>query len=234
MSSKEAQDSSIITNEGDARAIEHLKQATASGTHWYLALLEAIKLWSSAEEDYNERHYCYLIDGEAFDWLLLAERLCEKISEQIPEKEKIDLLFFDHPPLELTKEKFKKLIGPAKYRAYLNYLYGVLAEEALVSAMVSEIRKERRALGLNKHADDLDKAYHRIYGASKQVLLDKFRKEKQHSRLKSTSLSELKEFTYWLFKYRLKICDKSRVASDTKKALMQMHHDAASKKVTPT
>jgi len=234
MSSKEAQDSSIITNEGDARAIEHLKQATASGTHWYLALLEAIKLWSSAEEDYNERHYCYLIDGEAFDWLLLAERLCEEISEQIPEKEKIDLLFFDHPPLELTKEKFKKLIGPAKYRAYLNYLYGILAEEALVSAVVSEIRKERRALGLNKHADDLDKAYHRIYGASKQVLLDKFRKEKRHSKLKSTSLSELKEFTYWLFKYRLKICDKSRVASDTKKALMQMHRDAASKKVTPT
>jgi len=100
--------------------------------------------------------------------------------------------------------------------------------------VVSEIRKERRALGLNKHADDLDKAYYRIYGDSQQTLLDSFRKEKRHSKLKSTSLSELKEFTYWLFKYRLKICDKSRVASDTKKALMQMHHDAASKKVTPT
>jgi len=29
----------------------------------------------------------------------------------------------------------------------------------------------------------------------------------------------MKEFTYWLFKYRLKHCDKARVASDTKKAL---------------
>ena len=37
--------------------------------------------------------------------------------------------------------------------------------------------------------------------------------------IKSRSLSELKEFTYWLFKYRLKHNDKERVASDTRKAL---------------
>jgi len=33
------------------------------------------------------------------------------------------------------------------------------------------------------------------------------------------SLAELKEFTYWLFKYRIKNTDKERVASDTRKAL---------------
>lgn len=228
MSSKEAQNSSASTAEGDAKAIEHLKQAVANGTHWYLALLEAIKLWSSAEEDYEGRHYRYLIEGEAFDWLLLAERLCEEISELTPEKERIDLLFFDRPPLKLTKEKFRKLIGPAKYRAYLNYLYGILVEEALISAVVDEIRKERRALGSNKHADDLDKAYRRIYGTSQQALLDSFRKEKRYPKRKSTSLSELKEFTYWLFKYRLEICDKSRVASDTKKALVHMQRNTSS------
>ena len=40
----------------DAKAIERLKQAVASGKHWYIALLEAIKLWKSAEEDYHGRH----------------------------------------------------------------------------------------------------------------------------------------------------------------------------------
>ena len=225
MSSKEAHNTSLTTTEADARAIEHLKQAVANGTHWYLALLEAIKLWSSAEEDFNGRHYRYLIEGEAFDWLLLAERLCQEISDLIPEKEGTDLLFFDRPPLELTKEKFKKSIGPAKYQAYLNYLYGILVEEALISAVVDEIRKERRSLGLNQHADDLDKAYRRIYGASQQALLDSFRKEKRHPKRKSTDLTELKEFTYWLFKHRLEICDKTRVASDTKKALMQMQRN---------
>ncbi len=42
--------------------------------------------------------------------------------------------------------------------------------------------------------------------------------------MQSISVGEAKEFTYWLFKQRLKRCDKSCVASDTKKALAKMHH----------
>ncbi|MGB8707365.1 MAG: hypothetical protein WCD72_05370 [Dehalococcoidia bacterium] len=145
-------------------------------------------------------------------------------------KERANLLFFDIPPLELTREEFKKLIGPAKYRAYLNYLYGVLVEENLISAVVDEIRKERWASGANKREDILDKAYRRVYGASQQSLLDRFRKEKRYAKRKSTNLSELKEFTYWLFKYRIKKSDKSRVASDTKKALIKMQRNLAAKK----
>jgi hypothetical protein len=227
MSPEDDKNVPTTTAKGDARAIAHLKQAVANGKHWYMALLEAIKLWKSLEEDYEGRHLCYVIDGEAFDWLLLAERLSDEISESIPEKERINLLFFDLPPLELTSEEFKKLIGPVKYRAYLNYLYGILVEENLVSAVVDEIRKERFASGLNKHEDILDKAYRRIYGAGQQKLLDNFRKEKRYPKRKSTTLSELKEFTYWLFKYRIKNCDKSRVASDTKKALIKMQRNAS-------
>jgi hypothetical protein len=217
----------------DAKAIEHLRQAIASGKHWYIVLLEAIKLWKSAEEDYQGRHLRYLINGEAFDWLLLAERLIDELGESIPEKERVNLLFFDVPPLELTREEFKKLIGPAKYRAYLNYLYGVLVEENLISAVVDEIRKERLASGSNKQEDVLDKAYRRIYGASQQSLLDRFRKEKKYPKRKSMTLGELKEFTYWLFKYRIKKSDKSRVASDTKKALIKMQRNLAAKKPPP-
>ena len=216
--------------EGDLRAIQHLRKAVTSGKHWYLALLEAIKLWKSPEETYHRRHYRYLIDGEAFDWLLLAERLCQEIKSHIPEKEKISLLFYDRPPIELRKEEFKKLIGAAKYRAYLNYLYGVLVEEALLSAVVEELRKERRAAGWDKFDNVLDKAYKRIYGENQQVLLDDFKKEKKYARRKTVSLSMLKEFTYWLFKYRLKHSDKSRVASDTKKALLHMQRNFILKK----
>jgi hypothetical protein len=227
MSPKEAKNIPATTAKVDARAIAHIKQAVANGKHWYIALLEAIKLWKSIEEDYQGRHYRYLIDGEAFDWLLLAERLSDEISQSIPEKERINLLFFDIPPMELTKEEFKKLIGQVKYQAYLNYLYGVLVEENLIAAVVDEIRKERLASGSNKHEDILDKAYRRIYGNNQQSLLDSFRKEKRHPKRKSMTLSELKEFTYWLFKYRIKKCDKSRVASDTKKALIKMQKNLA-------
>jgi len=202
----------------------------ASGKHWYLALLESIKLWKSTEEDYKRRHYKYLIDNEAFDWLLLAERLCDEIGDAIPEQEKIDLLFFDRSPMELTSEEFKKLISAAKYKAYLNYLYGVLVEEALIIAVINEVRKDSSVFISSKHEDDLDKAYNLIYGASQQVLFDRYLIEKKCSKRKTVSLNEIKEFTYWLFKYRLENNDKSRVASDTKKALIQMQRDLANKK----
>lgn len=224
-----AKETKNILTAADIGAIQHLKRAVAGGKHWYLALLEAIKLWESAEEDYLERHLRYLIDGEAFDWLLLAERLTDEISSYVPENERVNLLFHDIPPVELSSEQFKELIGPAKYRAYLNYLYGVLVEENLIAAVVDEIRKERAVSGSIKQEDVLDKAYRRIYGEDQQTLLDSFRREKRYAKRKSTNLGELKEFTYWLFKYRVKRSDKSRVASDTKKALLKMQRNVAKK-----
>ena len=208
----------------DIQAIEHLKEAIAAGKHWYLALLEAIKLWTSPEEDYSGRHYRYLIDNEAFDWLVLAERLCEEVDGLIPENELIPLLFFDRPPIELTKDEFRELVGKAKYQAYLNYLYGVLVEQILLLAIAEEVRKRKRALGLVKDGGVIDEAYRRIYGATQQELVARFRKEKHYPKRKSMSLTEVNEFTYWLFKQRLKRSDKSCVASDTQKALVKLHH----------
>jgi len=203
----------------NTEVIRYLKQAITSGKHWYIALLEAIGLWTMAEENHNGRSYCYLIAGEAFDWLLLAERLCETVDGLLPEDEKIALLFYDKPPLNLATEKFKELIGCSKYRQYLNYFYGITVEEALILAVQEEVRKERRTLGYGNEYGVINEVYRRIYGATKAILLKRFRREKSYPQLRSISLAELKEFTYWLFKYRLENCDKARVASDTKKAL---------------
>ncbi len=212
--------SSQLTPAGDTEAISHLEQAITSGQHWYIALLEAIGLWKAAEETHHGRTYRYLIAGEAFDWLLLAERLCEAVDGLLPDDEGAALLFDGKPPVELTTEKFKELIGSSKYHQYLNYFYGITTEEALIWAVQEEVRKERQALGPNKEHDS--EVYRRIYGATKAVLLKRFRREKDYRQLKSISLTELKEFTYWLFKYRLNHCDKARVASDTKKALTKL------------
>jgi hypothetical protein len=204
---------------GDAEAINYLKQAIAGGRHWYLALLGAIGLWTSAEDIYNDRTYHYLIDGEAFDWLLLAERLCETVEGLLPEDERDALLFHSIPPLELNASEVKELIGDKKYGQYLNYFYGITVEEALLLAVQEEIDKERRLQGLRSKGQSSDEAYLRIYNAAREALLTQFRQEKSHAQLKSITLAELKEFTYWLFKYRLKRCEKARIASDTKKAL---------------
>jgi len=211
-----------VTSGGNTEVIKYLEQAITDGKHWYIALLEAIGLWATAEENHNGRSYHYLIAGEAFDWLLLAERLCETVNGLLPEAEKIALLFHGEPPIRLTKEKFKELIGSGKYHQYLNYFYGITVEEALILAVQEEVRKEKRTSGYNKEHNLTNEVYQRIYGATKVALLKRFRREKGYPQPRSISLTELKEFTYWLFKYRLKQCDKARVASDTKKALEQL------------
>ncbi len=223
--------SSHLVATGDAEAIRHLEKTITDGEYWYTALLEAIRLWTIAEEVHNGRTYRYLIDGEAFDWLLLAERLCEAVDGLLPEDEKNALLFHGKPPLNLTVKKFKELIGSGKYHQYLNYFYGIIVEEALILAIREEVRKERRTSGYNKEQDYDNEVYRRIYGTTQAVLLKRFRREKGYPQLKSIGLTELKEFTYWLFKYRLKQCDKARVASDTKKALQQLNIDGLARQL---
>jgi hypothetical protein len=207
-----------VASPGDAEAISYFRQALTAGRPWYPSLLGAIGLWASAEEVYNDRAYQYLIDGEAFDWLLLAERLCEAADGLLPEDEKDALLFRGVAPVELTAAEVRGLIGDCKYRQYLNYFYGVTVEEALLLAVQAEVDKERRGRGFHG-GDTTDEVYLRIYGADRDVLLKSFREEKGLAMLKSTGLAEMKRFTYWLFKYRVKRCEKAKMASDTKKAL---------------
>jgi hypothetical protein len=217
-----AQDSTnpcSVTSIGDSEAVQHLKQAVASGEPWHIALLQAIGLWSWPEESHGEYHYCYLIDGEAFDWLLLAQRLCQEVDGLIPEQELIPLLFFGRLPEELSEDVFKRLIGPAKYHAYLNYFYGVIVEKFVLLAVEEEISKEYLSHSFYRSRGEVEDSYQRLYGASRAVLLRKFREDKGYPDSDAMTLGQLQEFTYWLFKYRIANCDKPRVASDTKKGL---------------
>lgn len=200
-------------------AIAHLKDAIANGEHWYVALLESIGLWKKARENQNGRVYSYLIAGEAFDWMLLAERLCDAVPGLIPEPERDALLFHGHAPINLSASRFKELIGPAKYHHYLNYFYGITAEEALVLALEDEIRKEKSSWGYYRETDATNEAYRRIYGATFAIMLRHFRRENGYKESSSIDLTELKEFAYWRFKFRLKMCEKAKVASDSRKAI---------------
>ena len=206
----------------DREAVEHLQRALSEGRHWFLALLEAIALWRAADEQVGERYYRYLIDGEAFDWLLLAERLLECIDGCVPEEERDALIFFGQTPLDLDEACFSEIIGEAKHRANLNYLYGVTVEEALQLAVEEEVLKERRSHVWSGREPLDDVVSQRIYGRGRHDLLAEFRSQRCLPEGDSISYQELKEFTYWLFKYRMHQCDPARVASDTRKALAQL------------
>ena len=203
--------------------ISQLRRSVADGNDWYRAVLAAIGQWPVQEEEVDGEEYLYLIDEEALDLMRLCERLCATITDLVPEQQVLELLACDRPPNEVGREELKSLIGPQKYRAYLTYLYGVLVEEMVVLAALDELRKRRRASGLTRCDADIDEAYASVYGCRRQELVNAFRRERGLARRRSMTLTELKQFTYWLFKLRLKASDKSRVASDTKRALMVLH-----------
>ena len=67
-----------------------------------------------------------------------------------------------------------------------------------------------------------DEVHERIYGASRDDLLARFRQERGYPHGDAITVEEMKEFTYWHFKLRLRESDKARVASDTRKGLEQL------------
>jgi hypothetical protein len=198
------------------------RKALLAGEAWQIALLAAIRVWNLPYEEVNGRWYQYLLMGEAFDWLTLAERLLSEVDELVPQEEREGLLLLNRFPREIPDLEFKNLLGVDKYRAYLNFFYGVVVEESLLLSVEEEVRKQRRSKGLSDNEVVIDRAYSLIYGAGRDSLISIFRQESGCVDSNFLTLTQLKEFTYWLFRHRIKSSDSSRVASDTKKGLVRL------------
>jgi len=202
--------------------VAEFQRAVSDGGDWFAALLEAIASWEEAEETVDGRHYQYLIGGEAFDWLLLAERLCGALDGAVPAEEREALLFFGRTPQPLEDDDFRRAIGDVKHAAHLNFVYGVAVEEALQLRVEEEVLKEQRA-DVWKNGSSVDhQVFERIYGRGRDELLAAFREARALPDGDEMSYGELRAFTYWLFKYRVNQSDPARVASDTRKALAQV------------
>ena len=212
----------------EPEAVRHMKEAVQSGKAWHVALLEAVGMWTLPEEQYHGKWYHYLIDDEAFDWLILAERLCCELDGVVTPDEKERLLFDGKLPARISPRDFQELIGYGKHRAFLNYWYGVVVEEALQLAVEEEVRKQHRARGFSDSEDLVEEAFARIYEDTRSNLLREYLREKTDPGRKSHSLTDMKGFTYWLFKRRLRRWDPARVASDTRKGLDKLHSLRAS------
>ena len=211
-------------------AVLHLKATVEAGKPWCEALLEAIGLWTLPQEVYQDRTYQYLIQGEALDWLLLAERLCSHLDGSVPAEDQEALLFDGSLPESITPEIFRELIGTTKHRAYLNYWYGVVVEEALQLSVEEEVRKRHRARCYPDSEELVEAAFIHLYDKNRDQLLAEFQATVQRpppgtngSEGIDLSLTDLKEFTYWLFKRRISIWDPARVASDTRKGIRRLN-----------
>ena len=212
-------------------AISHLRRSLELGHDWPVAVLEAMALWTAPEEEFQGRRLKYFIEGEAFDWLLLAERLCKSVDDLLPRREVEELLFTGQFPASFDNTRFKDLLGVEKYRGYLNYFYGVTAEEMLQAAVEREVLKRHISNGYRHRKDLSEETYDVIYRAPRSELREKYWEEKGLPAEESMTLTESKEFTYWLFKYRLDHSDKAKTASDTRKALGHLQEVMASSRI---
>jgi hypothetical protein len=202
--------------------ILRMRQEVLSGTHWFVALLDAIGRWRLPQETVRGREYRYLTGGEAFDWLLLAERLLEEMPDLVPAADQERLLFQGRWPIDVSDEEFARRLGSAKHSAHLNHQYGVLVEEALQLFVEEEIHKEirARAWGQDQRVDET--MFERVYMKSRMELVAQRYEETGQLLADRVDYGEWKEFVYWLFKLRLRRQDKARVASDTRKGLAQL------------
>lgn len=210
----------------DIDPIEHLRRLLNDGEEWPAALLKSMALWTVPVETVFGREFSYFIGGEAFDWLLLAERLCLEIGDLVPAEEKEELLFTGRFPEPFDESQVKELLGVHKRRGYLNYYYGVVVEEALQMAVEREVHKRKVSNGNQYERDFSEEVFDRIYRESSEALMEEFRLEAGYDSLEVMSITQVKEFTYWLFKYRIKTADKAKIASDTKKGLDALHQMA--------
>ena len=206
----------------ESEAITHFKQGLSLGRPWQQVLLESIGMWTRPHECWQDREYRYVIQSEAFDWLLLAERLCAEVDGRLPRSEVEELLFNGRFTDDITSKEMQHCLGYNKYRGVLNFWYGVVVEESLHLAVEDEIRKELRGGGRNFVEDLGDEIFKRLYAEEISTMEQSFRDFMTYSPSNEVTLTKQKEFLYWLFKYRLKYWDPARVASDARKALRKL------------
>jgi hypothetical protein len=197
-------------------AITHFVRTINKGTHWYLALLEAIALWDEPRERFRGEDLVYLIGGEALDWLLLAWRLSFELDT---------LLFEGEPPIQVSAGEFRERIGPVKYRCFLNYFYGVTVEEALLLLYEEELRRHSMHTSTRAQRDAM---FTDLYGATERDLLRRFCGDKPATGVAVLDVQQAKAYMYFLFKHRLAHCLPPRVASDTKRGLAELRRQYTS------
>ena len=208
-----------------AEVIARLRAAAGHTEAWHIALLQAVGEWSQPEEYAAGRYWRYVIGGEALDWLTLAQRLVVEIAEAAPAAEVEALLFQGRLPGRVSAEQFRRLIGPYRYTAHLNFQYGVVVEEALQLVAEEAMRKSRYALCYGDSEDIVEEAFRHLYGETRAALAAEFAADtggRWGNGPEGFGLTGWQELTYRLFKRRVRRWHPARVASDTRRGLERL------------
>ena len=178
--------------------IGQFRDALTAGTDWVDALLDSLSVWSVPEETVDERLHRYFIGGEAFDWLLLSQRLCESANDLLGDREVDELLFGGMLPERVDADSFRERLGVHKFRGFLNFFYGVTVEEALHAAVEQEILKRHIGNGVQYRDDFTNESFQKIYHEPKDSLFEQFHIESNYSDGDSLSITQSKASEGWI------------------------------------
>ena len=202
-----AEESDTEARESRDRILADLRAAAGITKPWHAALLRAVGQWKAPYERVRERDWHYVIGGEALDWLTLAERLCYEIPMWFLLKNWKRYCFVGNYRMKWGKNSLDRLSVRSVTTAHLNYWYGVVVEEALQLSVENGIRKNHRARCYQDNESLVEETFRHIYGETRVALAAQFIDTADclwGGDAETFTLTGYKEFTYWLFKRRLK------------------------------
>ena len=208
-----------ILSNSPKELISVLRNSIKNSVPWPQALIQTMAVWSLPNETFKGKKYIYLIDGECFNILLLAERLMLELKDLISSTDIENLLFKSEFPSGFDLSTLKYEIGITKYRGHVNFFYGVVVEEILQYTVEREIEKRFYSNGMGGIKNLDDETFKQLYKSKFDDLYTQFCIDTSAIKNKKSYFNEYIQFTYWLFKYRVTISDGAKIASDTKKAL---------------
>jgi len=196
------------------KLIQELRNEVSQGENWQKSVAKYIGLWNEKEEFYRGYKYIYLIDDEALDWLTLTERLVSSIKPYITKEEYNYVSTSGLLPDQEIYKYIKKTIPKKKLSQMRNFYYGIIIENLIYHYKILEYQKNTIVV-----EDNDQRFYEEIYNKPIEVLYEIFYKERKTINKNKLNFHELKLFSYWLFKYRLKHSDKTKMAHETNTAL---------------
>tara|TARA_Y100001970_G_scaffold225688_1_gene278739 strand:- start:18142 stop:18807 length:666 start_codon:yes stop_codon:yes gene_type:complete len=179
--------------------------------------LKIIGKWPVKTEIINNIEYKYWIDDEAFNWHLLATRIIFSLNEETNKK---PLNAFLHSTYLLPGSDQRKIINlfpPDKYRAHLNFIYGVVLEEVIIC--FNEMEKNKDIINQFHASDAINAVYLDLYGYNFSEFKRIYEFEKKIKLDKFDSLYSYYDFLYWSWKYRIKKSTPEKIAYDSQSGI---------------
>jgi len=179
--------------------------------------LKIIGHWPLKSEIIGDMDYQYWINDEAFNWYLLASRIIFSVKDEQNIKKLDHFLSTVHFLPGSDQRIMINLFPPDKYRAHLNFIYGVILEEVIIC--FNEMEKNKDVLNQFNVTDSINLVYLNLYGMDYTEFIRLYEFETKTKLDQFDTLHSYYNFLYWSWKYRLMKSTPEKIAYDSQSGI---------------